>query len=168
MALKGVKAGGTPYHFDYAYLENAPIPASPSVGTGAAAEASYRVLTRNGSEIEWHQVLPDYDDSDTSLDAGKVLSVSDCGNLVWMTSSMVPEIPTDSTVFSPLVLTVNDNSVEWGQINDILCVGGSDGVFTYRDGNVMWSSVFPSYDENDAGKVLTVGQDGDLEWAMPS
>lgn len=118
-------------------------------------------------EPNW--VYPEHDngqyiDSFSDSDLGKVLTVtSDCA-LGWVTpDSLLPEIPTGSTVFSPLVLTVNDGSIEWGQINDILCVGGSDGVLTYRSGELIWSNVLPGYDENDDGKVLSV-VDGELEW----
>ncbi len=152
--IKGFKVDGITYRYDYANLDNNPIPSYISSDEGKA-------LVVGSSDLEWDNILPEY----SSSDAGKVLGVggSDDAELEWITVDGLPQYNTYTDEGKALV--VGSTGLEWDNIlpayssavGKVLGVGGSD----YAE--LEWINLLPQYNSSDEGKALVVGS-SDLEW----
>ena len=158
------------------------------------SDDSGKVLMINNTEPVWDNVLPNYNSSHAGEylrvdaygdniewvesdipsdgDMGDVLMVMDSyGRLGW---SALDSLPTCYT--GGLILSYSSGSPTWTSMEDLLNhVGGSElphaGEVLVAGGcnqdPFTWDSIIPSYSANDAGKVLSVANDGTLEWVTP-
>ena len=93
----------------------------------------------NTDGVDWRYVLPPYDSSD----AGKVLTIHDYSGQTEVAWEEIIPITYSHELYDR-VLTIPAGS-----------------------GGPQWRSIFPYYDSSDAGKVLSVNNDGELEWINP-
>jgi hypothetical protein len=141
MALKGIKVNGTPYYFDYNWLNNKPIPSSANEEEGKV------LMIGHNSVITWgtpESSIPSYNNADE----GKVLMI-DNSVITWGT----PEgsIP----------------SYDISDKDKVLMVVNESGTTTTLDWKIPENSI-PSYTDDDEGKVLMVDSSGVLGWQKAS
>lgn len=136
----------------------------------------HKVLTVIGNDIDWvslddnnsNRLIPYHYDSD----AGKVLTIDYQGEAIWDTVSILP----DYSDHSFELLAVNSTGeLVWTHLGDLYKTGdgapGDEGAILVASASGQlphWEFLIPQHDERDAGKVLTVQDDGTLAWELPS
>jgi hypothetical protein len=166
MALKGIKVNGTPYYFDYNWLNNKPIPSSANEeegkvlmighnsvitwGTPESSIPSYnnadegKVLMIDNSVITWgtpEGSIPPYTDDD----GGKVLMVDGSGVLGWQKASSLS--------------IENDEDIQSGNFY-VLTTDTTDGPHWVN----FSKNLPPAPRGDDEGCVLIAGDSGILSW----
>ena len=137
--IYGFKVNGTTYQYDYNYLANKPME------------------------------LPEYGDGDE----GKVLTVNDTGELEWQSiageenasDGMLP--PMENANSGDVLMITSDlggNQPEWRQLLPSYGSGSNGCALTITEGGLGWSRVIPRWSEHDIGSVLTIDEDGELQW----
>lgn len=142
-------------------------------------------------ELAWVDFLPAYDTA--SQEGGKVLGLSDDNELVWQEilpqqeseykglvltadgsghvswDSVLPSYDKEYDSDSGKSLTINGNSIEWQTILPAYDTTYQDEgkVLAITNNELAWTEIIPPYDSSDAGKVLSVNNDGELEWVTP-
>lgn len=94
-------------------------------------------------------------------------------------TKLVPSIPSSGNNKQVLIANLLDGGISWSDINNITW----DNIFTENgapgeEGAILvasssgnsphWEYLIPQHDRDDAGKVLTVQDDGTLAWELPS
>ena len=130
---------------------------------------AYLQLNDNGEVVWGSSPLPNYN----SNDSGTYLRVDSVGDLEW--ASMDSGFPsTDQCTGGEALVVANTNEeLVWRKLlpdfsgedfGKALVAGGSDD-----PSGLTFERILPSWEgSDDAGKVLTIDEDGNLSWQMPT
>lgn len=160
--IVGISVNGTPYLYDYDYLDNKPA-SLPSTEQASVGDA---LIVNDSGEPEWGPVVP----AASSEYSGMALVVNQSGYMEWQ--EIVPA--SDSSNQGQFLMSAGDSGVEWASPLPYMD-GYVDGYFLKVEGgqdgyHAEWAemqSEIPSYEDANNGQVLAVIDNGgtnELAW----